>query len=79
MTSIGTALERVCRTKKHFSKNSWNRTVKAPWLFGNKLSVVKTLLLLPPRIQDWLPENDIAHLILGAVEIIGTHHFHLNH
>jgi hypothetical protein len=39
----------------------------------------KTLLLLPPSIQDTLPENDIAHLYLDAVELIGTHHFHLNH
>ena len=39
----------------------------------------ETPLLLPPCLQDWLPENDIAHLILDAVELIGDQHYHLNH
>jgi len=39
----------------------------------------ETPLLLPPCLQDWLPENDIAHLILDAVELIGTNHYHVNH
>lgn len=39
----------------------------------------ETPLLLPPSLQDWLPENDIAHLILDAVELIEAHHYHHNH
>lgn len=39
----------------------------------------ETPLLLPPCLQDWLPANDIAHLVLDAVALVEPHHFHLNH
>jgi hypothetical protein len=39
----------------------------------------ETLLLLPLCCKDWLPENDIAHLILDAVELISTNHYHVNY
>jgi len=28
----------------------------------------KQMLLLPPSLLDWLPEADLAHFILNAVE-----------
>lgn len=34
--------------------------------------------LLPPSIKDWLPENDMAHFVLGAVERVSMSSFKVN-
>ena len=35
--------------------------------------------LLPPDLRDWLPENDLAHFILEAVERVPMDQFKVNH
>jgi len=34
--------------------------------------------LMPPDLRDWLPEDDIAHFILGAAERVNMSKFHVN-
>src|SRR5215510_4734520 len=36
------------------------------------------LFLLPPDLKDWLPEDDIAHFIVAAVERVRLGAFHTN-
>ena len=38
----------------------------------------ETPLLLPPSLNDWIPEDHIVHFIIDAVELIPTNEFHLN-
>jgi transposase len=35
--------------------------------------------LLPPDLKDWLPENDVAHFIIAAVDRVGMNAFKINH
>ena len=35
--------------------------------------------LLPPSLQDWLPEEHIAHFIIDAVGLLPMSEFHVNH
>jgi len=34
--------------------------------------------LMPPDLRDWLPDDDIAHFILGAAERVNMAKFHVN-
>ena len=34
--------------------------------------------LLPPDLRDWLPEDDLAHVVLEAVERVPLEHFKVN-
>ena len=34
--------------------------------------------LLPPALRDWLPEDDLAHFVLEAVERVEIGHFKVN-
>ena len=36
------------------------------------------LYLLPPDIRDWVPEDDLAHFVLEAVERVPMHLFKVN-
>jgi transposase len=36
-------------------------------------------LLLPPDLKDWLPDDDVAHFIIAAVERVGMSAFKVNH
>lgn len=38
----------------------------------------ETPLLLPPTIQDWVPQNDISRFILDAVSVIDVGVCHFN-
>ena len=38
----------------------------------------KQPFLMPPDLRDWLPEDDIAHFILEAVERVDMSKFHVN-
>ena len=33
---------------------------------------------LPPDLKDWLPEDDLAHFIVAAVERVGLDAFKVN-
>lgn len=35
--------------------------------------------LLPPDLRDWVPEDDLAHFIVEAVERVSIRAFKLNH
>ena len=35
--------------------------------------------LLPPDLRDWIPENDLAHFVIEAVERVDLGAFKLNH
>ncbi len=35
--------------------------------------------LLPPDLRDWLPEDDLAHFVLEAVERVPLNRFNINH
>ena len=34
--------------------------------------------LLPPDLRDWIPEDDLAHFVLEAVERVGMERFKVN-
>ena len=34
--------------------------------------------LLPPDMREWLPEDDLAHFVVEAVERVGMRHFRVN-
>jgi transposase len=34
--------------------------------------------LLPPDLREWVPEDDLAHFVLAAVERVDLHHFRVN-
>ena len=34
--------------------------------------------LLPPDLREWVPEDDLAHFVLEAVERVDLHHFRVN-
>jgi len=36
-------------------------------------------LLLPPDLRDWIPEDDLVHFVLGAVEALDLSCFHVNY
>lgn len=35
-------------------------------------------LLLPPDLRDWVPEDDLVHFVIQAVESVPTEHFRVN-
>ena len=35
--------------------------------------------LLPPDLRDWIPEDDLAHFVIEAVERVGMSAFKVNH
>ncbi len=35
-------------------------------------------ILLPPDLRDWLPEDDLAHFVLEAVERVPLRRFKVN-
>ena len=35
--------------------------------------------LLPPDLRDWVPEDDLAHFVIEAVERVGMSAFKVNH
>ena len=38
----------------------------------------KTPLLLPPDLRDWVPEDDMVHFVIGAVEQLPLSSFKVN-
>ena len=36
-------------------------------------------LLLPPDLRDWVPEDDLAHFVLEAVNRVSMSRFKVNH
>ncbi len=38
-----------------------------------------TPMLLPPDLRDWVPEDDLVHFVLQAVERLPLSAFHVNH
>jgi hypothetical protein len=36
-------------------------------------------LLLPPDLRDWVPEDDLAHFVIEAVERVSISAFKVNH
>jgi transposase len=36
-------------------------------------------MLLPPDLRDWVPEDDLVHFVIEAVEQMPTAAFHVNH
>lgn len=38
----------------------------------------KQLFLLPPNMLDWLPEDDLAHFVIEAVERVDMGKFRVN-
>ena len=36
-------------------------------------------LLLPPDLRDWVPEDDLAHFVIEAVERVSISVFKVNH
>ncbi len=38
----------------------------------------KQAFLLPPDLRDWIPEDDLAHFVLEAVERVGMEKFNIN-
>ena len=39
----------------------------------------RQVFLLPPDMRDWLPEDDIVHLILDAVSLMDLSAFEATH
>ena len=39
----------------------------------------ETPLLLPACIQEWVPDNDIAHFVIDAVASLNLDHYRINH
>ena len=39
----------------------------------------KTPMLLPPSIQEWVSEDDLAHFVIDAVEVLNLAHCSVNH
>lgn len=37
-----------------------------------------TPLLLPPDLRDWVPEDDMVHFVLEAVDGVDTSTFRIN-
>ncbi len=35
--------------------------------------------LLPPDLRDWIPEDDLAHFVIEAVERVEMSAFEVNH
>ncbi len=35
--------------------------------------------LLPPDLRDWVPEDDLAHFVIEAVERVAMGAFKVNH
>jgi transposase len=35
--------------------------------------------LLPPDLRDWIPEDDLAHFVIEAVERVDLGAFKVNH
>ncbi len=35
--------------------------------------------LLPPDLRDWIPEDDLAHFVIEAVDRVGMSGFKVNH
>lgn len=38
----------------------------------------KTPMLLPPDLRDWVPEDDLVHFVIEAVEAVEPSRFHVN-
>lgn len=36
-------------------------------------------MLLPPDVREWVPEDDLVHFVIGAVERLPLSHFRVNH
>jgi transposase len=39
----------------------------------------KTPMLLPPDLRDWVPEDDLVHFVIEAVDRLGLEKFRVNH
>jgi len=39
----------------------------------------ETPMLLPPDLRDWVPEDDLVHFILEAVQRLPLEDFQVNH
>ena len=39
----------------------------------------ETPMLLPPDLRDWVPEDDLVHFILEAVQRLPSEDFQVNH
>jgi len=39
----------------------------------------ETPMLLPACIQDWVPDNDLAHFVIDAVAALNPDHLSINH
>ena len=39
----------------------------------------ETPMLLPVSIQEWVPENDLAHFVIDAVAALSLDHYSINH
>ena len=35
-------------------------------------------LLLPPDLRDWVPEDDLVHFVIEAVDSLPAHRFRVN-
>ena len=36
-------------------------------------------MLLPPDLREWVPEDDLVHFVIEAVEHMKLSSFHINH
>jgi len=39
----------------------------------------ETPMLLPPDLRDWVPEDDLVHFVIEAVERLALESFRVNH
>ena len=39
----------------------------------------ETPMLLPASIQEWVPDNDLAHFVIDAVGALDLNHYSINH
>ena len=52
-----------------------------PWTMAARFQNIdrETPMLLPACIQEWVPDNDLAHFVIDAVATLKLDHFCINH
>ena len=52
-----------------------------PWTMAARFQNIdrETPMLLPACIQEWVPDNDLAHFVIDAVATLKLDHFSINH
>ena len=45
---------------------------------GEGPQIRRRVLLLPPDLRDWVPEDDMVHFVIEAVEYLPMRHFKVN-